>query len=86
MAGELGVALSCRSLPSWMRPALVLVPVVKSVASLACPLSWLIFILCRLLCGDSIVIPERVAFRSRLDLCQSLAGSDSQLAVQVVLS
>ncbi|CAL8119478.1 unnamed protein product [Prunus armeniaca] len=34
----------------------------------------------RLFYGDSIVIPERVAFRSRVDLCQSLAKSDSQLA------
>ncbi|CAL8112665.1 unnamed protein product [Prunus armeniaca] len=40
----------------------------------------------RLFCGDSIVIPERVTFRSGVDLCQSLAGSDSQLAVQVVFS
>ena len=79
--GELGIVLSCRSLFLLVRPALVLVPVVKSVASLACPFSRLIFLLCRLLCGDSIVIPEHVAFRSRVDLCQSLAGSDSQLAV-----
>ncbi|CAL9025730.1 unnamed protein product [Prunus brigantina] len=48
--------------------------------------SRLIFLLCRLLCGNSIVIPECIAFRSRVDLCQSLAGSDSQLTIQVVFS
>ncbi|CAL8150894.1 unnamed protein product [Prunus armeniaca] len=60
---------------------------------LACiPLVWISFqgwrssYPSRLFCGDSIVIPERVAFRGRVDLCQSLAGSDSQLAVQVVFS
>ncbi|CAL8168492.1 unnamed protein product [Prunus armeniaca] len=58
----------------------------KYIASLACPLNRLTLLLSRLLCDDSIVIPERVAFCSRVDLYQSLAGSDNQLVVQVVFS
>ncbi|CAL2257700.1 unnamed protein product [Prunus armeniaca] len=56
----------------------------KLIASLACPLSRLIFLLNRLLCGDS--ISERVAFCGHEDLYQSLAGSDGQLAIQVLFS
>ncbi|BBN70568.1 Protein kinase superfamily protein, partial [Prunus dulcis] len=71
--------------PLWVRPGLVLVPVAKSIFSLACPLSRLIFLLNRLLCGDSIVVPERIAFPGHVNLCQSLAGSDGQLAVEQVV-
>ncbi|CAL8153380.1 unnamed protein product [Prunus armeniaca] len=58
----------------------VFVPAAKLVASLVYALGRSIFLLIRLLRCDSIVIPECVAFRGREDLCQSLDGSDSQLA------
>ncbi|CAL9019174.1 unnamed protein product, partial [Prunus brigantina] len=40
----------------------------------------------KLLCCDSIIVPECLVFHTRKDLCQSLAGINSQLEIQVVLN
>ena len=43
--------------------------VAESIASLTCMFGWLVSLPSRFLHGDSIVIPERVAFGDRINLC-----------------
>lgn len=70
----------------WCFPLSSIVPTTGLITFLTCLIGWLFGLLSRLLYCDSIIVLERIAFPSRKDLCQSLAASDSQLAIQVVLA